>query len=134
MFVPGDLGNSLAEIGEDYATRTSDLLIDFVLPHFMRRETWIELCHSRGFGVNSDVAWSNAERIAGLFPQVELAYGGETMMFQHFRSDSEYTRLVDGVGKDPLLDSLTYLPSMAEWLRHYTRRGVASKPQINGSK
>lgn len=134
MFVPGDLGKSLAEIGKDYATRSSALLIDFVLPRFMRRETWIELCHSRGFGVNSDVAWSNAERIAGLFPQVELAYGGDTMMFQHFRSDSEYIKLVDGVGEDPLLDSLTYLPSMAEWLRHYTRRGVASKPPIYASK
>jgi len=121
IFMPNNLGKSLAEIGEDYAARSSPLLIDFVLPRFMRRECWIELCHSRGFGVNSDLAWSNAERIASLFPQVELAYGGDEMVFHHFGSDSEYTRLVDGVGDDPLLTRLAHLPSMARWLRYYPR-------------
>lgn len=93
----------------------------------MQREVWIGLCHSRGFGVDSDLAWRNAQRIGALFPQVELAYGGDELVFHHFGSDSEYTRLVDGVGGDPLLASLAYLPSMARSLRRCFRGRVYPK-------
>lgn len=117
IFMPNHLGQSLAQKEEDYATRYSPLLIDLVLPRFMQRADWIQLCHSRGFGANSDLAWNNAQQIADLFPKVELAYGGDEMEFHHFGSDSEYTRLLDGVGSNPLLNSLVYLPSMAKWLR-----------------
>lgn len=126
MFIPYHLGKALADLGEAYTARSSPLLVDFVLPRFMRRVDWIGMCHAQGFGVNSDLAWSNAERIANLSPQVELAYGGEQMMYRHFGSDSEYTKLVDDVGGDPLLAGLTYLPSMAKWLQRYHRQQNAN--------
>lgn len=119
--MPNDLGQSLAEIAEDNTARFSSLLIDFVLPRFMRKEGWIELCYSRGFGVNSDLAWSNAERIAGLFQPVELAYGGDEEVFHRFGSDSEYTKLVDCVGGGPLFASLAYLLSTARWFQRHPR-------------
>ncbi|KAF9069243.1 hypothetical protein BDP27DRAFT_1325861 [Rhodocollybia butyracea] len=117
IFVPSYLGQWLARKEKDYATRSSPLLIDFVLPRFMQRTNWIQLCHLQGFGVNSDLAWNNAEQIADLSPKVELAYGGDEMEFHSFGSESEYTQLADGVGSNPVLNSLSYLPSMAIWLR-----------------
>ena len=134
IFIPNDLGQALAQLEEDYATRSSLLLTDLVLARFMQRDEWIELCHSRGFGVNSDLAWSNAERMASLFPQVELAYGGDEMVFQHFGSNSEYIRLVEGVGDSPLLTSLAYLPSATKWLRRYLRKRAASKPLVDAPR
>jgi hypothetical protein len=118
IFLPNHLAQSLAEMaGEDYATRTSGLLIDFVLPRFMERDNWTELCHARGFGIDSDIAWVKAQRAAGLFPEIELTDGGEEMVFHHFGSDAEYTNFIDGAGHDPLLASLASLPSAARWLR-----------------
>lgn len=116
IFLPNHLGQSLARKEEDYATRTSPMLIDFVLPRFMQRADWIQLCCSQGFVVNSDIAWNNAKETADLSSKVELSYGGDEMEFYHFGSDSEYIKLVDGVGSNPLLNSLAYLPSMAKWL------------------
>ncbi|KAF8859557.1 hypothetical protein BDZ45DRAFT_673299 [Acephala macrosclerotiorum] len=119
IFIPKDLGQFLAGLGEDYAARLSPLLVDFVLPQSMQREHWVELCHSQGFGINSDLAWSNAENFTGLFPKIELADGGDRMLFHHFGSDFEYSTLVSQVNNDPLLASFAHLPSMAKWLRNY---------------
>lgn len=103
---------------------SSPVLID-VLPRFMRRDDWIEMCHAQCFGVNSDLAWSNAVRIASLSPQIELAHGGDKMIFHHSGSNSEYARLVEEVRADSLLASLVYSPSIARWLRRYQRWQVA---------
>ena len=117
IFIPNHLGQSLGKKEEDYATRTSPLLTDLVLPHFMERADWIKLCHSQGFGVNSDLAWNNAKQIADLSPKVELTYGGDELVLYDFGSDSEYSKLIDRVSSNPLLNSLAYLPAMAKWRR-----------------
>lgn len=114
-------GQSSQNSTEPVLPSISPLLVDFVLSRFMRRDDWIEMCRVQGFGVNSDHAWSNAEPIASLPPQIELAHGGDNMVFCHFGSDSRDTRLVEAVGGDPLLASLAYLPSRARWLRRYRR-------------
>lgn len=117
IFIPNHLGQLLARKEADYAIRTSGILIDFVLPRFMPRRAWIDLCHQREFGVNSHLAWVNAQQIADISPKVELEHGGDEMKLYHFGSDLEYTKLVEGVNNDPLLNSLAYLPSMAKWCR-----------------
>ncbi|KAH9029676.1 hypothetical protein EDB85DRAFT_1508217 [Lactarius pseudohatsudake] len=117
IFMPAHLGQALSRNEADYATRTSPLLIDFVLSRFMLRTDWIKLCHSQGFGVNSDLAWENSQQLAQLSPRVELVNGGDAMKFHYFGSDSEYIKLLDGAGSHPLLKSLTYAPSMARWVR-----------------
>jgi hypothetical protein len=119
IFMPAHLGRALSRNEADYATRTSPLLIDFVLSRFMSRADWIKLCHSQGFGVNSDLAWENGQQLAQLSPRVELANGGDAMKFHYFGSDSEYVKLLDGANSYPLLKSLTYASSMARWVRSY---------------
>ncbi|KAK0230425.1 hypothetical protein IW262DRAFT_401294 [Armillaria fumosa] len=124
IFIPNHLAQSLNRKETDYATRTSSILIDFVLPRFMPERDWISLCHKSGFGINSDLAWINAQQIACLSPKVELMHGGDEMKSYRFGSDSEYTKLIDGITSDPMLNSLAYLPTMAKW--HRCRVGLES--------
>lgn len=117
IFMPHLLGQSLSKNKKHYASRPSPLLIDLVLPRFMPKAAWTQLCHSQGFGVGCDVAWDTARQLVDLSPKIELAYGGDEMMFRHFNSDAEYSKLLDEASNNPVLNSLAYLPLMVKW-RH----------------
>lgn len=117
IFVPHRLAAALVFKEDNYAIRTSSLLFDLVLPHFMGKPEWISLCHQKGFGANSHLAWANAAAFGEESKTVELAYGGEEMVFYHFGSDIEYHKMLAGIGNDTRLNSLAYVGAAANWLQ-----------------
>lgn len=96
----------------------------------MQRAEWLELSHSQGCGVDADLAWGNARHFQAISPKVELVYGGDEMELRVFESDADYTKMLDGVQGDALLNSLAHLPSVAKWVREKVwvgdRKGVVN--------
>ncbi|KAF9269966.1 hypothetical protein L218DRAFT_4584 [Marasmius fiardii PR-910] len=115
LFLPHHLVKEIALKEDDYAQRTSPLLIDIVLPRFMEHNDWIQLSHSQGYGTGSHQVWENAEYFKAVSQHVELANGGEEMAFYYYGSDKEYLKLLAKVREDPLLNSLAYAGATAQW-------------------
>lgn len=124
LFLPHRLAEGICRREDDYAARTSPLLIDVVLPRFMRRSEWIKLSHQQGYGWNSHRVWDNAQSFQGDVSRVvELANGGRGMAFYHFGSDSEYYKLLAAVRGDTRLNSLAYVGAAVQWLRRSEAKG-----------
>ena len=122
MFLPHHLTAAIVRREEDYASRTSPLLIDIVLPRFMSREAWIQLCHRQGYGVDSHLVWRSAQAFGfdeSGRPPVELACGGNEMAYWHYGSDGEYRELLEGVRGDARLGSLAYAGAAVRWRRRF---------------
>ncbi|KAK2022056.1 hypothetical protein LX32DRAFT_520416, partial [Colletotrichum zoysiae] len=117
LFVPHRLAKEISRKESDYTARSSPLLIDVVLPRFMKRDDWIELSHKQGYGIVSHLVWQNAKDFQAVSPLVELAYGGDETAFYHYGSDTEYNKLLTGVPCDARLNSLAYAIPAAQW-RH----------------
>lgn len=116
VFLPHGLTKAIAHNESDYASRTSPVLIDIVLPRFMDREEWIRLSHQLGYGVNSHSVWKNAKAFENAFSRVELGHGGKKMAFYHYGSDEEYMELLARArGDDARLNSLAYAGAAMRW-------------------
>lgn len=115
MFMPHNLTKRISRNEDDYATRTSPLLFDVVLPRFMGQKDWIRLCHQQGYGANSHLAWRNAQIFRRDSQPVELANGGDKMAFYHFGSNREYHSFLAGVRGDARLNSLAYAGAAVKW-------------------
>ena len=117
MFVPHRLAEALAL--KDYTTWTSLLLFHIVLPRYMGETEWIKLCHQQGYGSNSHLKSANAQKkFAAASPGlVELANGGDKMVFYHFGCDDEYHELPAGMRGDSRLDRLAYAGFAMRWLQ-----------------
>lgn len=118
IFVPHHLAEDLSSREDDYASRWSPLLVDVVLPHFEERDEWISICHKQGYGVNSHIAWKNAQDFMAVSPSVNLADGGDKMVFYYYGSDTEYDRLLSDAPRNAFLNSLAYVAAAAEWRCH----------------
>ncbi|RYC65179.1 hypothetical protein CHU98_g1048 [Xylaria longipes] len=116
VFVPHHFLRSLATYESDFIRRPSNLLMDLVLTRFMERGPWIQLCHKRSMGVNSDLAWDATQAVRKDFPHVELVHGGKDMYFYHFGTDEAYNEMLQRAPKDAVLNALAYLPAMAKWV------------------
>ncbi|KAH8979346.1 hypothetical protein EDB92DRAFT_1904988 [Lactarius akahatsu] len=124
LFLPHRLAKAIGGREDDYATRTSPLLIDIVLPRFMEKKEWIQLSHKQSYGVNSHRVWENAQSFqADVSGPVELANGGEGMAFYHYGSDKEYRKLLADVSSDTRLNSLAYAGAAVQWLHKSGARG-----------
>lgn len=124
LFMPHRLTNEISKKEAHYATRTSPLLIDIVLPRFMDRNDWIKLSHQQGYGVASHEVWENARSFMCGAPVVELSNSGGKAAFYHYGSDEEYHALLAGVCKDPRLKSLAYAGAGVRWLRLLQSKGL----------
>ncbi|KAI1359664.1 hypothetical protein F5Y08DRAFT_319023 [Xylaria arbuscula] len=123
VFVPHDFLRSLTTYESDFIRRPSSLLMDLVLTRFMERCLWIQLCHKRGMGVNSDLAWDATQVVHKKFPHVELVHGGNHMYFNHFGTDQSYNEMLQRAPKDAVLNAMAYLPTIAKWV-HQRASGV----------
>ena len=124
LFVPHRLANEISRKEADYTSRTSPLLIDIVLPHFMDRNDWIQLSHHQGYGAASHRVWENAQSFQRVAQVVELANGGDKMAFYHYGSDKEYHQLLAGIRDDARLNSLAYAGAAVQWLHRLKLRGL----------
>lgn len=116
LFLPHRLAKAISDSEDDYAARASPLLIDIVLPRFIRRDEWIKLSHQQGYVVGSHRVWNNAESFQLASKAVELANGGPKMAFYHSGSDSEYSKLLASVRCNTRLNSLAYVGPTVQWL------------------
>ncbi|KAG8988225.1 hypothetical protein FRB93_004172 [Tulasnella sp. JGI-2019a] len=123
LFLLHHLAKEICSRENDYARRTSPLLIDVVLPRFMGRKEWIALSHRQGYGAGSDQVWSNAQSFQVSSKAVELANGREEMDPYHYGSDSEYQKLLAAVRGDARLNSLAYIGAVAHWLHRNQASG-----------
>ncbi|KAI0031626.1 hypothetical protein K488DRAFT_51731 [Vararia minispora EC-137] len=126
LFLPHRLAAEMCRKEDDYAERTSPVLIDVVLPRFMDRDEWIRLSHQQSYGRGSHRVWDNAQAFISVSKSVELAKGGDEMAFYHYGSDREYHKLLAEVRGDTRLNSLAYVGAAMQWLNRTEAKGQAS--------
>jgi hypothetical protein len=124
LFLPHRLAEEISRKEDDYAARTSPLLIDVVLPRFMERDEWIKLSHQQGYGAGSHLVWRNAQSFQRVSEHVELTNGGEGMAFYHYGSDEEYSKLLTNARDDTRLNSLAYVGAAMQWLHRNKAKGA----------